>query len=125
MVLPAAAVFSFAAGVFWTVSLLGARRRSVMLVVIAASIISAALFTGIHDAATGSPNARQLSRQLSQWWIVAIVGGWMLLVTLVGVWLGRSLARWFVCLALPARGRVPFSILWTRDGLEPPKPHAL
>lgn len=48
--------------------------------------------------------------------------GAQLIFALLGVYLGRKIARFVICMSLPPRYRTSLSIFWSRDGLELPKP---
>jgi hypothetical protein len=108
-------------GVFWSVVLLGARRRSAWVVILALSAL-AVYFDYIAIQSGNFTNSIELAQRTMFSTVMAITLVVMAACSGAGVFTGRKLARLVVCLALPPRMRVPLGILWTRDGLELPKP---
>ena len=125
-----ASLVMFLFGVFWSVALLGARRRSAFLLP-GVAIISASAMVMVNSAITDwlrgmtSMGAGDIAKQLYTSSIVPMNMGVMLIAAAIGVLAGRSIARVTVCLMLPPRLRTPLAILWTRDGLDPPKPRSV
>ncbi len=111
-------------GVFWSVCLLGTRRRAAVLIALlplglAVSIVWASGPT----IGWGGPNtilARDAAREILKPSIMPLILATTLLATALGVWQGRRIARGVVRLSLPPRMRSALGILWTRDGLAPP-----
>ncbi len=117
------AVFWFAAGVFWSVAALGARRRWAA----AAALVPIAVGAAMGWAARGGVFVLQATAQAAASELTrpaGVVTAVLLAVagTSLGVWLGRRFARSLVRISLPPRARAPLAILWTRDGLPPPAP---
>lgn len=119
------ATVSFAFGAFWSTVCLGVRRSAAIIPALFPIVIATGFawtvslrdpatpgFILAHDAAAGIHRVPLLIGGLS-----AIALG-----LLPGIFLGRKLARLLVRLALPPRMRTALSLLWTRDGLPPPKP---
>ncbi len=119
--LPAALIATIF-GIFWSVALLGGSRRRVLLAPTAMVLISLVFLIGLNTNANSYPWASRVAERAYTPMIVPLVLCVQLLFMVIGVWLGRSIARGVVRLALPPRARLPLSILWTRDGLEPPRP---
>lgn len=122
-----ASIAMFAFGVFWSVVLFGARRRSAMLLPGIAIIgASGAVLTNLLSAGwlqgIGAPWAKSVAEQGSAPTMVPLTALVMLVAAGLGVLLGRKLSRVAIVLMLPPRLRTPLAILWTRDGLNPPKP---
>lgn len=113
---------SFAFGVFWSIALLGSSRKQAILIPLISCLIGAAFVIGINRPDVLNSSVRDLAVQM----YVPLIAPTVLLIELtaasVGIALGRMFARFAVRLALPPRARVPLSILWTRDGLEIPRP---
>lgn len=113
---------SFAFGVFWSIALLGSSRKQAILIPLISCLIGAVIVIVINRPDVQNSSVRDLAVQM----YVPLIAPVVLLIELtaagVGIALGRNLARFMIILALPPRSRVPFSIFWTRDGLELPKP---
>lgn len=111
------------AGVFCSVSLLGARRR-VALVIGAIPVVlavSIAWWSGPSMAwGTNTIMARDAARIELRSTVLPFTGALMTVALLIGVWQGRRIARAVVRLSLPPRMRSALAILWTRDGLPAP-----
>lgn len=112
----------FGVGVFWSVTLLGSTRKRAVLLPLASCLIAAALIVAINKPDPLNASVNQYATQLYVPIIVPIVLSLALSTMMFGVWIGRIFARFMIVLALPPRSRVPFSIFWTRDGLELPRP---
>lgn len=54
--------------------------------------------------------------------LTVLIVGIVLLALLLGMFVGRALARRVIVLTLPPRLRIPFSFLWTADGVPLPRP---
>jgi len=115
-------IVSVVFGIFWSVALLGSSKRKATIVPIVATLLAILILIGIS---LPDPNFTYAS-SLSQGLYAPIVGPVflfaLLVLTLLGVWIGRWVARLVIVLAVPPRSRVPLSILWSRDGLALPKP---
>lgn len=117
-----AAMIAFILGVFWSIVLLGATRKRVALVpILAACLVVVFMFT------PGFTRYGALQAQMiAQSYYANLIGPWVMLLqlpfSLLGILVGRKVARWVIKLALPPRARIPFAVFWTRDGLDPPKP---
>ena len=115
-------VMAFIFGIFWSVVLLGASRKRAALVPILAAAV-ALVFMLSPDFMHYAP---MQATMIAQSYYAELVAPWVLLIqlpfSLVGVFVGRKVARWVITLTLPPRTRIPLAILWTRDGLEPPRP---
>ncbi len=116
-------------GIFWSVTLLGARRRTVLLV----NTIPIAL--GFFFLVQSSTTTRifvtgqmvwteYIAHEPFQMPVALATIFVMFLAISAGVFIGRPFARFMICLMLPPRLRAPLGILWTRDGLTPPKPRS-
>ena len=117
-----ATVTSLCAGVFWSITLLGARRRSVVVVPMVAGAIAAVMALSIIMSNGSSMSAGEVAKGQVAVLAVPLMIGVQIAAAMLGIFIGRKVARFVVLLALPPRGRVSFSLLWTRDGLELPKP---
>jgi hypothetical protein len=121
----------FSLGVFWSVTLLGARRRAAMLLP-AIAIIAGASVVLFNTNADGLINmnvnytySQRIAEHAYGKVFVPLTALVLLLASALGVFMGRKLARLLVVLMLPPRLRTPLAILWTRDGLDPPKPRMI
>lgn len=119
-------VFWFAAGAFWSIATLGARRRWAAAAALAPVAVGVALGWAARGGvfvlqATAQAAAAELTRP------AGVVTAALLAFAgiILGVWLGRRFARWLVRVTLPPRARAPLAILWTRDGLPPPAPRSV
>lgn len=113
---------AFVFGVFWSVTLLGASRKKAAIVPVIIGVIAIWVVYGFSTFGYASWQSAQVAQRAYEPWVVLWVVIFELPVLLVGLYFGRKIVRAVITLALPARSRVPFSILWTRDGLELPKP---
>jgi hypothetical protein len=121
MIIPAI-VASLAVGIFWSVALLAASRPRAFVAPLIASLIACSLVIGFNTVNGSYITASSFTKTLYTPYIVPMMVLLMLSVMGFGVFIGRMVMRKVVLLALPARSRVSFSVLWTRDGLELPKP---
>ena len=117
-----ATVTSLLAGIFWSVTLLGARRPSVLVVPVIAGVIGAAMALSITMTNGSNMWAGEVAKDQIAMLIVPIMIGVQMTSAMFGIFIGRKVARLVILLALPPRGRVSFALLWTRDGLDLPKP---
>ncbi|MGV6813619.1 MAG: hypothetical protein ACWA5W_01265 [Phycisphaerales bacterium] len=113
-------VIALMMGVFWSVTMLGARRRTVVWVPMVAGIGAGAISLAIQMNIGISVWASEYAKSMAAPMVVPIIIGFQVIIALVGVVLGRKIARLVVLMTLPPRGRVSLSMLWTRDGLEMP-----
>lgn len=117
-----AVMMAFILGIFWSIVLLGASRKRAALAPILAAAI-ALIFMFSPDFIHYGPMQASM---VAQSYYAELVAPWVLLIqlpfSLMGVFVGRKVARWVITLTLPPRTRIPLSIFWTRDGLPPPKP---
>ena len=115
---------SLSAGIFWSVCLLGARRRTVVLPAMLPLVVAFAIvWLAQGDTLTGNAAtayAHDIATETVKWAVLPLMGGTAGLSLLLGVWQGRRVARTAVRLSLPPRMRSALAILWTRDGLAPP-----
>lgn len=113
-------------GLVWSVALLHVRRRRVL--VLAAVLALVALFLNMLSwgqlrffMGSNRPAAELAMSQMGTFARVAalgvLAGGVM-----VGLWIGRPLARWAVRILLPPRLWGSLSLLWIEEGLTPPSP---
>jgi len=109
-------------GIFWSVTLLGGSKKRAMLVPLVACLIAVAMVIGINNADSSFQWAREISRGYYAPIIAPIMISIQLVALCLGVLLGRKIARFVVVMALPARNRVPLSLLWTCEGHSLPKP---
>jgi hypothetical protein len=114
---------SFVAGVFWSAIALGTNRRRLLVVAFAVMCLALMLII-VYKRSAGQMyyNATWVAgfEILTQYAIV--VYSLAFLCMAIGIWSGRSIARWIVRTTLPPNLLEPLAILWTRDGLEPPRP---
>ena len=117
------AMFLF--GVIWSNALLGTSSKKAAMVPVLAGVIAVVrmYFPDLHwGLYTTSAQAADIANEYYSVYL-AFFGVLIQLPALIlGVFLGRKVARWILMITLPPRSRVPFSIFWTRDGLELPKP---
>lgn len=121
----------FSLGVFWSITLLGARRRAAVLLP-AFAIIGGASVVLINTNADGLINmnvnytySQRIAEHAYGKVFVPLTALVLLSASVLGVFIGRKIARLLVVLMLPPRLRTPLAILWTRDGLDPPKPRLI
>ncbi len=117
-----AMVLALLSGILWSTALLGARRRWVCAIPVASALIALAITLAISRADSYVIYATTLARREYYFIIAPALAGSMVLAMALGIAIGRTIARWVIVLALPPRARVPFAVLWTRDGLSPPRP---
>lgn len=115
---------SFAAGIFWSVCLLGARRHRVVVPALLPPMVALIMAWLAHtDPLTGNATmvpAREIATGATKRIVLPLLAGTATLSLLLGVWQGRRIARTVVRLSLPPRMRSSLAILWTRDGLPSP-----
>tara|TARA_A100001391_G_scaffold155233_1_gene113033 strand:- start:317 stop:1330 length:1014 start_codon:yes stop_codon:yes gene_type:complete len=117
-----ASFFALLLGVFWSITMLGARRRTIIWLVIVAQIIAVVILLAMILIPGSFPRAIDIAKGQALPVIMPIIMGAQLIFALLGVYLGRKIARFVICMSLPPRYRTSLSIFWTRDGLELPKP---
>lgn len=115
-------------GVFWSIAMLGLPRRKLWRIACVVLVLAAAVvgfialmhvdFMGVYEWMNHVYAARRVR-------IALVMAALTLLVLapflVVGLWIGRPIARCAVRIFLPPRFRGVLSILWTSDGL--PLPH--
>lgn len=113
-------------GVFWSVALLGQRRKRAMLVVLVLVALAAGFSYMMHATNSytwmgpGITYASWVARGELAPYIETIALATGALAAVAGVWLGRPLARLAVRTLLPPHLRPPLHALWLSDGLTPP-----
>lgn len=116
------AIVSILFGVFWSIALIGGSRKRVLWVPFTGSIIAIAFMIAFGVRDSGAVYASSLTQDL----YAPIVGPFYIVVLFLmcgfGIFIGRTIARWVVVMAIPPRSRVPLSILWTVDHKPFPKP---
>jgi hypothetical protein len=117
-----AAVIATIAGILWSILLLGAKRKQVLLVPLAGCLIAGFLITGVNSSVGSSNYSNQIADWLYTPLIMPMLLGTQFIFLAFGIFIGRKVARMLVVMALPVSARVPFSIFWTRDGLQVPNP---
>ena len=117
-----ASIAAFLMGVFWSIVLLGADRKRAAIVPITACLLVMAILLIDFSSPFNSPQASEIAKEMYVHVLAPIAVIIQLPALLLGVFFGRKIARRIVMLTLPTRGRVPLSLLWTRDGLELPRP---
>ncbi|HCT46619.1 MAG: hypothetical protein CMJ35_04540 [Phycisphaerae bacterium] len=121
LLLPAGLV-SVLVGMYWSVALLGATWRRAFLIPMVGALIGAVFVIGANIDPGTYPQASDQAMRLYLPRIVSAVMLYQIAMMGLGVFIGRPVARFAVCMALPPRSRVPLGVLWTRDGLPLPKP---
>ncbi len=117
-------IVAFLTGVFWSVVLLGASPKRAAIVPTAASVLIIVLaYVNFSPPMFFAHQASEIAKDLYVSVLTPIAMLIQFPVILLGVFLGRKIARFVIQLTLPPRSRVPFSIFWTRDGLDLPKPN--
>jgi len=118
-----ASIAMFLFGVFWSNALLGASRKKAAIIPVLAGV-SAVLLMYFPDLNWGLSTTYVQASEIAKEYYSAYLAFFGVLIQLpallLGVFLGRKIARWIITLTLPPRSRVPFSIFWTRDGLALP-----
>jgi hypothetical protein len=113
-------IVAFLIGVFWSIVLLGASRPRVAIVPVVGACASILLAIGYSAAGPVSMQAVEVARNAYLFPVAVAMVVLELSALFLGIFLGRRIARCVLVLALPPQTRVPFSIFWTRDGLELP-----
>lgn len=117
-------LFAMAIGTFWSTALLHLRRRG--------RLIFGLLMIAVPAALATAGNWSEIAGTDIDW---AAEGAWhqvglpfmglSLVVALLGLWagllIGRRIIRSLIRLLLPPRLRGPLALLWTADGLAPPR----
>lgn len=117
-----ASIAAFMMGVFWSVVLLGADRKRVAIVPLVACVLVMAMMLIEFSSSFMPPQASEVAKALYINVLAPIAIIVQLPALFLGVFFGRKIARWIIILTLPPRSRVSLSMLWTRDGLELPRP---
>jgi len=120
MMIPGAIV-AVLSGIFWSVALLGGTRRKAAMVPMVVGVLAVLIHFGIHFPDSGTTYASHVAEDLYAMVIGPAYIGSLFVLSWIGIWIGRSVARWVVVMALPAQNRVPLSLLWTRDGKALPR----
>lgn len=108
-------------GIFWSIAMLGATRKKVLLIPLVSCLLATVIIIAIN-APGGYTYGSSVARSVFTPYLAPMLMAYQFLVFAIGIWIGRKVARWIVVMALPPRNRVPLSLLWTRDGLPLPKP---
>jgi len=121
IVLIPASIAGFVLGAFWSIVLLGASRKKAAIVPISLGLIGVILMysPSFYQSAI-TPQASEIAKELYATYLAPVGVIIQFPAILLGIFLGRKIARWVITLTLPPRSRVPFSIFWTRDGLALP-----
>lgn len=119
LLVPSAFV-SLVFGIFWSVALLGSNRSRVLVVPAAIAIIAGVILVGANFDSGNYPSARALAENIYVMRLIPLLLVYEFIFMGIGVLIGRPIARFVVKLALPPRSRVPFGVLWSRDGLSMP-----
>ncbi len=114
-----------AMGAFYSIALLGVRRRRLLFLALApiglAALFALLSFIGAPSRAWGGMYmSSDLAQRLIGPGLIAMTLAFALPCLWLGVWSGRPLARTAARLLLPARLRTGLSVLWVADGLDPP-----
>lgn len=121
----ALALLAIAAGTVWSVALCGVRRRW-MWVIAALIAAGAAVVVVLARADTGMPRVAQsayayeLARELAGIRAPLTVAGYLVVLLLAGLVVGRSIARAMVRFLMPPRHIGLMTFLWECDKLRPP-----
>lgn len=112
-------------GILWSALLLGVPRRWLWLAAVVAGLIAGVFvwFGTIDDKQLGVDPvfAWQAAFQIGIWPVTSLVLLVETLLMAAGLTVGRPLLRWLAVFMLPPRPRRTLSLLWTVDGLEPPR----
>ncbi|MBL4808575.1 MAG: hypothetical protein JKY43_00755 [Phycisphaerales bacterium] len=109
-------------GIFWSIVLLGGSRRRALIVPLVACVLAMLIHLGISIPGSGTTYASSLTQNLYGPVIGPMYLAVLFILSAIGIWSGRKIARFVVVTALPPRSRVSLSLLWTCDGLELPRP---
>ncbi|MBL4698111.1 MAG: hypothetical protein JKX70_04690 [Phycisphaerales bacterium] len=118
-----ASIFGLFTGVFWSLTLLGSSRKRAILIPVSACLIAAGWI--LVSRAIDSPGqdwSRNIAGQIYEPLLGPLMIFFQFVIMAISVLFARKIARFVIKLTLPPRARVPFSIFWTCDGLELPKP---
>ncbi|MEM9373657.1 MAG: hypothetical protein AAGA55_08425 [Planctomycetota bacterium] len=118
------ALITFVFGAFWSTALLGAKRRWALLVASIPPTVAIAMTAVVISAPTFDRTvltAQDAASSVLMARLLPLTAAIILVPLALGIFLGRRLARVLVRLALPPRMRSALAILWTRDGLPPPR----
>lgn len=117
-----ASIAAFMMGVFWSIVLFGADRKRATIVPLAACVLVMAIMLIDFSSSFMAPQASEIAKEMYVRVLAPIAVIVQLPALFLGLFFGRKIARWIIMLTLPARSRVSLSMLWTRDGLELPRP---
>jgi hypothetical protein len=115
-------------GIFWTIALLARRRRAVLIAAVLVTAL-ASVFAWLNHASEGSniwfaagvTYAQFLARDQLALRIIPVALSVGFCAACAGVWLGRPIARFAARALLPPSFLGPLAVLWTCDGLPPPR----
>lgn len=120
VVMVPAVLVCFGIGVFWSVAMLGASRKQALLVPLISCLVGGAFVLAANRPDYNNAWTWNLAHQLYIPTIVPLAIIIEFIALSLGVFAGRAIARFSICIALPPRARVPLGILWSRDGLTMP-----
>ena len=112
---------SFLFGLFWSAIALGAKRRSLIPVAFLAMLIPLLLVIGKRATLLYYYNASWIAGNEVIIPYALMIFSLAFVFMLLGIWSGRPITRWIVRTTLPPNMLPPLAILWTRDGLIPPR----
>lgn len=127
----AAALFALACGIVWAVILPHVRGWRFLWVVGAYAVVwgGVVLVLWITPSPSvtfsGTTYSRSVAEPFISPWFSALTLGFMCVVMIAGLLIGRKVARLVVRAALHPKWRGPFAYLWTADGLRVPVTSAL
>lgn len=108
-------------GIFWSVALLGGSRRRGTIVPLIVCLVALLVHLGVSRPNYNFTSVGSIAQDLYAPVVGPVYMAYLFLMSVVGIWIGRKIARLVIVLAVPARGRVPFSLLWTCEGHTLPK----
>ncbi len=108
-------------GIFWSVVLLGGTRKRAAMVPLSLGMLATLIHFGIHFPESGTTYASHVADDLYAMVVGPAYLGSLFVISLIGILIGRMVARFVVVMALPARNRVPLSLLWSCDGKALPR----
>ncbi len=118
-------VYILAAGCFWAVLLAHLRRKWLVLFSILpvgiASLFAIAIYAGDTTAAGGWVTAMTVAEQQLGPLFCGLSIAFALIPLNLGLIFGRPLTRLLIRALLPPRLRNSLALLWTTDGLDPPR----
>lgn len=117
-----------AGGIIGSVAMLHATRRRAAAMMLLPVLVAAAIQISVHVsratdlAASNFESAYAIARVELGPILFAISDMWMYAGMLVGVFIGRPVARWLVRTLLPPRHMSALAFLWVAEGKDPPRP---